>query len=282
MPCLAPASSCACPLTPLEQIFSTLAEYGRLTLTALAQHVRVAPRRLRHAIGLLLEQQLVLRYAPDDRSPSFYSVDWRNAYGLVRQDNIVDLVKDRHGEGAGKLVGNILQLGSACVGDLVRAVENTKGPNHISETNGNSHEHNHSNYFADITSVSQVHAALRALLRSGLLVKVTSRSYVAPTDLQEELEETVKSEQFPDGKVTGPKKQAEFKAAVNNLKRQWRDADSYSDARDLASRGSGVGPNKRLKLNGALTNGHSYGAESDDLGPRLSVHKLRFHQMDNY
>ncbi|WPH04064.1 Hypothetical protein R9X50_00694800 [Acrodontium crateriforme] len=270
MLCLAPASSCACPLTLLEQIFSTLAEYGRLTLQTLAQHMGVAPRRLRHAIGLLLEQQLVLRYAPEDGSPGFYSVDWRNAYGIVRQDNIIDLVKDRHGEGAGKLVGNILQLGSACVGDLVRAVENTKAPNHISETNGNSHEPSHPSYFADITTVSQVHAALRVLLRSGLVVKVTSRSYVAPTDLQEELEDIVKNAQFPDGKISGPKKQAEFKAAVNNLKRQWREADSYSDAKDLASRGSGVGPNKRLKLNGALTNGHAYGAESDDSGPRLS------------
>ncbi|KAI7575686.1 hypothetical protein KC343_g22535, partial [Hortaea werneckii] len=77
------------------------------------------------------------------------------------------------------------------------------------------------------------------------------------SDLQEQIEEMVIVDQFPDRKVTGPKKQAEFKQAVHILKRKWRDDDTYSDLHDGGAKGAVKRPgehfqpsNKRIKLNG--------------------------------
>jgi DNA-directed RNA polymerase III subunit RPC3 len=123
-----------------------------------------------------------------------------------------------------------------------------------------------------IATVSELHNTLRTLLKAGILAKVGLRTYIPPADLQEQIEEAVIVDQFPDGKVTGPKKQAEFKTAVNTLKRKWRAEDAYSDHQDLSSKGVMKRPgdyfnnnNKRPKVNGDLPNGHH------DDGAKLSV-----------
>lgn len=90
-------------------------------------------------------------------------------------------------------------------------------------------------------------------------------------DLQTEMEEQVISEQFPDRKVTGGKKQGEFRSAVNMLKRKWREGDEFSEIRDTTRVGQGA-PNKRAKLNGANTNGAGHGDHGvGDSGVRLPV-----------
>jgi len=250
-------------------------------------------RRLRHTLAALLEQQLVLHYAAEEDTPSYYAINWRAVYGLARFDNIDQLVTDRYGAGAASIVNNIQQLGLARVGDLAEAYNLQVGSqrdsavdtteNHVGEEgtlNGIAKPGGHSAQPPPaVPTTGTFHTIMRRLLQSGILIKVGTRSFIPPPDLQESIEETVIGEQFPDRKVTGPKKQAEFKLAVNNLKRKWRSEDHYSESNDIASKGSFkrpgevFKPNKRAKVNGDLPNGvsHNHTDEDDGSGVRLSV-----------
>lgn len=256
-------------LTASEQIFATLAEHGRLPIPTLAHHSGIPSRRVRTGLANLLEAQLILHFAAEEDAPTFYSVNWRNAYNLARHTNIVELVNERFGERAGHLVGNILQLGHARVGDLAEAYELAPGSKRDSGVDGATHHATDPGMVngaakpsaantSQMTSANEFHGTLRALLRSGILVKVGMRAFMPSSDLQEQIEEMVIVEQFPDRKVTGPKKQAEFKQAVHALKRKWRDDDTYSDLHDGGAKGAIKRPgehfqpsNKRIKLNGA-------------------------------
>ena len=266
-----------------------MAEHGRLTLPALAHHSKVSPTRLRHGLATLIQQHLLLHYTPEEHGPTYYSVDHRNAYFLVRTGRVIELVEERYGEGAGQIVANLLQLGHAKVGDLADAYDLAPGSKrdsgidtgqeHVNGEgiiNGMTNGHVHTtDQHRKITTVSGFHTTLRKLLWSGFLVKVGSRIYQPQSDLQEELEEQVISESFPDRRVTGPKKQMEFKRAVGGLKRKWRETDEYSDLRDVASRGTiryagaQVAPNKRAKMNRGLPNGV---AHYEDLDMEEDVH----------
>ncbi|KAK4542704.1 hypothetical protein LTR36_006276 [Oleoguttula mirabilis] len=275
------------------QLFATLAEHGRLTVHTLAEHAKIPLRRVRTGLADLMEEQLALHFAAEEDAPTYYSVNWRNAYNLARHTNIVDLVNDRHGELAGQMVGNILQLGHARTGDLAEAYDlmpASKRDSGVDAAADHMPENGLGNGIAKASSAKashdmstfEFHSTLRALLRSGVLVKVGMRAYMPPSDLQEQIEETVISDQFPDRKVTGPKKQHDFKVAINALKRKWREDDAYSDLHDAGSRGAIKRPgdhfkseNKRAKVNGGHANGllnegeQSTSKLSDDLVVRV-------------
>lgn len=189
------------------------------------------------------------------------------------------LVEDRYGPGAAKIVRNLIQLGHARIGDLAKSfdledaikrdsgVEGCNGHvNGDAKTNGSG---SGSGRAGTITTLAQFHTTLRTLLRAGFLCKFGKRDFTPAADLQAEIEEVIISEQFPDRKVTGPKKQAEFKTAVNTLKRKWRDAEEFSEYRDLKSSGGGGSSSfaKRAKMNGGLSNGH----DSGDSAAKLPV-----------
>ncbi|KAK3069224.1 RNA polymerase III subunit C82 [Teratosphaeriaceae sp. CCFEE 6253] len=271
-------------LTASEQIFATLAEHGRLTAPTLALLTTIPLRRARTGLASLLEEQLILHHAAEDDAPTFYSVSWRNAYSLARHSNVVALVTDRHGESAGQVVKNILQLGQARVGDLADAYNLSPtskrdsgvdtAANHVMEggmTNGTSKSHAaRPSVNQHVTTANELHSILRTLLRAGVLAKASPRSTMPVSDLQEQLEETVISEQFPDRKVTGPKKSQLFSLAVHDLKRRWREEDAFSEHDGYGSKGSlkrpvhhVTGPNKRVKVNGNLTNGHATNVDEE-------------------
>ncbi|TKA77390.1 hypothetical protein B0A55_03230 [Friedmanniomyces simplex] len=269
------------------QIFTTLAEHGRLTAPTLAAHAKIPLRRAYTGLATLLEEQLVLHHAAEEDAPTFYSVSWRNSYNLVRHANVVALVTERHGEAAGQVVENILQLGHARVGDLADAYNLTwgskrdsgveTGANHVPEAvmvNGVAKSHATSNQH--VTSASELHTILRTLLGAGILVKVGTRTLMPVSDLQEQLQEAVIVDQFPDRKVTGPKKAKEFAAAVNELKRKWQHDDAFSEISDASSRGAikrpgeHFAPKKRAKLNGNLPNGHAINVDCEPSVSKLS------------
>ncbi|KAK3671065.1 RNA polymerase III subunit C82 [Recurvomyces mirabilis] len=259
-------------------IFSTLAHHGRLSLPTLASHAQIPLRRARTGIASLLEEQLVHYIAGEEDSPALYSANLEGAYNLARHMNVVRLVTERHGEAAGQVVKNILQLGNARVGDLAEAYNLrpvSKRDSAISSEHATSNGYHKSkpSPLHHITSASELHNILRTLLQSGILVKVGARAFISASDFKEQIEETVINEQFPDRKVTGPKKQALFAGAVRQLKRKWQSDDAFSEAQDYDSKGTikrpgqhFTAPNKRAKLNNGLTNGHT----DEDSGPKLS------------
>lgn len=185
-------------------------------------------------------------------------------------------------------MANLLQLGHAKVGDLAQAFDLTASKRdsgldacreHLStergaKTNGIDAHHVRKVPDTKINTAGQFHTTLRKLLKAGFLVKLNKRVYTPAADLQYEIEEAVISDRFPDRKVTGPKKQAEFKTAVNSLKRKWRDADEFTD-RDLESKGTirrpGEPPGKRAKINGGLTNGAGHDHFEEENVPKLPV-----------
>ncbi|EME86548.1 uncharacterized protein MYCFIDRAFT_43158, partial [Pseudocercospora fijiensis CIRAD86] len=254
-----------------SQIFLALADNGRLTRWQLQQTTRIPARQLRHALAVLIQQHLLLHNTTEE-GLTFYHVDWRNAYYTLRSNSIISLTRDRYGESAAKIVTSLIQLGHARVGDLAQAFDftsTTKRDSAVDSCNehvncealvNGAHAHAHTGHDSGkITTLGHFHATLRTLLKAGLLKKISKRSYLPAADLEAEIEELVIQDQFPDRKITGPKKQAEFKLAVNTLKRKWRQANDYSDHRDLVSSGSIRRPGnqsaKRVKLNGSLSNG---------------------------
>lgn len=185
-------------------------------------------------------------------------------------------------------MANLLQLGHARVGDLAQAFDLTTTKSnsgddpcreHVTAENGarvNGTDTNHMRKTptTKISTIGQFHGTLRKMLKAGFLAKVNKRIYTPAADLDAEIEEAVISDRFPDRKITGPKKQAEFKSAVNILKRKWRDNDEFTD-RDLESKGTirrpGEPPGKRAKVNGGLTNGAGHDGHIEENGPKLPV-----------
>ncbi|UJO14503.1 DNA-directed RNA polymerase III subunit rpc3 [Fulvia fulva] len=268
-----------------KKIFSTLATKGRLSHIQLQQHTRIPARQMRHALTVLIQQHLIRHHTADDEL-TFYQVDWRNTYYLLRSNRIITLVDDRHGEGAGKIISNLLQLGHARIGDLAQAfdLEPSKRDSGIErcaehmngEVKVNGVDNSHKVQHGKITTVPQFHGTIRRLLKAGFLIKFSPRMYKPSADLQTEAEESVISDSFPDRKITGSKKKNEFETAVRVLKRKWRDADDYNEYRDVDSRGIIHRPGepvKRVRLNGGMTNGGHYSHGDDDLdddnAPRL-------------
>lgn len=264
--------------TIAKQIFSTLASRGRITLSALREHSRIPLSALKTGLAILIHQHLVLYYAPDEDEPTYYQVDWRNAYGSIRSREMISLVKDRSGEAAGQLLAHVIHVGHISVGDLAAEFDlapESKRDSRVdtieSKTNGghavnNSTSHTQRFQACDsLRSENDLHHVLRALLQDGFIVKLTDRTYVPNSDLQEQIRDTLIAEQFTDGKITGPKKQREFQAAANGLKRKWREEDGYSEVRDTEWRSRAKQPdspppssNKRRKPNDDLSNGTSH------------------------
>jgi DNA-directed RNA polymerase III subunit RPC3 len=276
-----------CPLTTAQQIFSILAQKGRQTVFELRrEHPHINLRQMRQALATLLQKHIILYHEIDD-GPTYYHADWRNPARFFRGPLIAALVAERHGEGASKIVSNLLELGHARVGDLAQAFDfapSSKRDSGYESCDGYGNGAGTVNRDAHkmkgdkIVTVGQFHNTLRALLKAGFLVKRGKQAYMPAADLQAQIEAVVISEQFPDGKVNGAKKQAEFQAAVKTLKRKRQEANEYSAARDNDSRGQlkrpGAHSVKRAKLNGGQTNGvhHDNDIDMDDSVPKLPVY----------
>lgn len=286
-----------------KQIFSCLAEHGRQTLPALQQLTRLPLRRLKIALGVLIQQHILHHHHKsrededeDDREPTFFSINWNAAYCLVRNRKIVKLVVDRESEAAGSLICNILQLGHASIGDLTAeydlvppskrdsgidtANQHINKPNHV---NGITNHGKHKTANNKITNASQLHSLTRRLLTKGYLAKVGIRTYMPKADLHEHIKDTVIQTEFPDGKITGSKKAVTYQNAFNYLKRKYDEEDAYRAYRDDSSHGQinrAKSPSqKRVKLNGHTSNGvhhlrDTLAADDADVAPvpMLSVH----------
>lgn len=204
--------------------------------------------RLQIGLSVLIQYHIVL-HSVDDYDRSFFQVDWHSAYVLIRTEKIQRLVGERHGDLAAQIVDQVLQLGLVSVGDLAEEYTHdsaTKQDSTIDETglqevggeqatgihksNGVAHE--------SPISTPQLHETLTTLLEHGFLLKVGPRSFLPATDLQQYMHDTVVSDSFPDGRISGPKKQKEFKIVLNGLKRKWKEEDRFSASRDTVSRGS--------------------------------------------
>lgn len=253
-------------------VFRTLALWGRVNLQTLISNAGLSPRHVKYALSVLIQQHLVLHSSAAGSDPqTFYEVDWNGAYNLMRSGKIISIVQSRFGEAAAQLVSNLLQLGHARVGDLEDAYKFSKNPGHAIDT-----EAEHINGegmpaqrgLKKITTPEQLHSMLCKLLESGFLTRVRPTTFLSAADSHNEADLVVKREQFPDGKVTGPKAKVVYEQALRDLKRKWRDAveDTVTGVKKVPKRINGYGPSaKRIKTNGGAANGvGTYGAEDED------------------
>lgn len=259
-------------------VFKTLAAWGRLNLQTLIHHTQLSGRHVRHGLAVLIQYHLVFHSAENDDN-AFYDVDSNGAYSIMRAGKIIQIVEDRFGQGAGQAVSNLLQFGHARVGDLEDAYrfdpKNSGAVDSAAEHINGEYMTNgvHKPQNKKMTSKAQLHSVLYQLLKAGFVTRVARRTYFTPADASNEAEVIVKREQFPDGKVAGPKASAAFHHAVNTLKRKWRDEADASTAgvKRSASLTNGHGPSaKRQKTNGGAAYGVGrYG--DDEEGVTLEV-----------
>lgn len=273
-----------------------MAEYGRLSLLALRQLSGIPPRRLKVGLTTLIQHHIILHHALDEYEPTEFQVDWHAAYALVRSRKVVDVVRNREGEAAGRIISNILQLGHVSVGDLANEYDlnpeskRDSGVDTVEEymnehglVNGIAKEGKSDSAQSRITTVSKLHETLRRLLAEGFLLKVNDRTFMPMADLESRIKEAVIADKFPDGRITGPKKSKAFQSEFNWLKRKWREDDDYSESRDIGSHGeikysaTSTPGHKRIKSS-ELTNGVNHrnagaNAESDGRDD-LQVHRL--------
>ncbi|KAL1306493.1 hypothetical protein AAFC00_005188 [Neodothiora populina] len=245
------------------QVFKTLSVWGRLDLPTLVRNSELSPKHVRSGLVVLVQAHLVYHCATDADDQAFYDVNWDGAYNIMRAGRIVSIIEDRFGEGAGQAVSNLLQFGHARVGDLEDAYKfdsKTSGAvdsaaEHINGEDMPNGFHRPQN--RKITTRAQLHSVLHQLLKSGFIARVDRRTFLAPADASNEAAAIVKREQFPDGKVTGPKASAAFAQAMTSLKRKWRDEADNTTAgvkRSAATNGNGPAA-KRRRTNGGMANG---------------------------
>lgn len=250
-------------LNASQQVFGTLAKWGRIQLRTLIQHSDLSAKQVYHGLTVLIQQHLVLHQTPA-AVPSFYQVDWDGAYNLVRSGKIVSTVEARLGLKAASVLSSLLQLGHARVSDLEDAFRFDKGKSGQTSLPNGTHptlDANDDDEFESgkISSKEELHNVLWQLLQARFIAKVHPRSYLSPEDKQNELEETVREEDFGGGKTSGPKAKLAFNNAVILRKRKWQD-DEQDVSKSVQHR------TKRPKTNGHTTNGtRTGGADGDEV-----------------
>lgn len=255
------------------EVFSILSTNGRSTRARIQQISGLPGRQLKITLACMTQLHILLHQTTDDEQ-TFYQIDWRSTYALIRSSRIIALAEERYGESAGKITAYLLQLGHARIQDLAEVLDLPAGPSKHENASESRNDFasglgQNKDSRSRISTLGQLHSVVREMLRAGFLVKIGKQSYVPAADLQAEIEEIVISENFPDRKIGGPKKQREFSNAVRSLKRRRRIAEEFTESRDVQSSGvNGRGP-KRSRLNNGL--GHiSEGGREED-GSKLSV-----------
>ncbi|KAI9652320.1 MAG: RNA polymerase III subunit C82 [Alyxoria varia] len=104
--------------TLIARIFTAIRENGRISTTGLCWDTLLPLRTIKHALAVLVQQDLVRYDQPDNTGTTFYDVDVVSAYNLIRAGKNVKLIENRYGERAGDLIFNIQYYGLG-VNDLV-------------------------------------------------------------------------------------------------------------------------------------------------------------------
>lgn len=230
---------------------------------------------------MLIQQQLVLWYDPDNIGQAFYEANLENSYLLARSGKYIQLLKDRFEDFTSELISNVIILGHVRVGDLTRTYFpsiDERGPvseivasdrpsqisdEHLVKPNGDTGKAVH--------TVNELYSAISDLLGAGLLCLVHEWYFRSAADNIAEAEHVVPR----DGSIKSKKQQeatweldvqqklenwkygskADIKALAQSLQRKKRTFDGDLD--DL--------PTKKRKLAGPRANGSHQIASDQEL-----------------
>ncbi|KAJ5655645.1 RNA polymerase III Rpc82 C -terminal [Penicillium longicatenatum] len=188
------------------RIFSTLQRYERLSLPRLKFYSRLTDRQLRHGLTAMIQHHLVYYFTSLEDNHTYYESNPHAAYYLVRSGKILNLVEDRLGEYAARVMEAILFLGHASVSHLETLPElqtlTPVVPNGI--TNGNEESQEDDMEVEDQTGETNgghtserqpapFHATIKALASHGYLMRVRDAHFQSPSDNLLEAQRTVSS-----------------------------------------------------------------------------------------
>ncbi|KAI9803935.1 MAG: RNA polymerase III subunit C82 [Piccolia ochrophora] len=252
-----------------SRVFKVLLRQGRLALPALAQHSKLPIRQLKHGLAVLIQQHLVLHYTSHNDENTHYEADWQSAYTMVRYGKIIELMQQRFGDDAGKLVSNLLLQGHARIEDLAKAYMEATGRNrHGSSadaptTNGETHGSNATAETVDSpapvqgklasTVTSDMHRTLLKLLNAGFVKEVQEIQFHSFADNYNTAAQELRRAGLVGG-TKGTKADLAFQEEARVKLKRWRDGDDEDQLNDISRPRSVDSPapsrgTKRLKTN---------------------------------
>lgn len=171
-----------------QRIYGILQRYDRLNLARLKAHSRLPDRQLQHGLAAMIQQHLVFHYTSFDDGVTYYEANQQAAYYLLRSGKILELIEDRLGEYAAKVMSTIIYLGHAQVSDLEVIPElGQSGSN--GEVNGTGN--GTANGIGDRTG--ELHATLKTLAAHGYIHRVRDAHFQSYTDTALDAERVVQS-----------------------------------------------------------------------------------------
>ncbi|KAL8670097.1 MAG: hypothetical protein Q9168_005342 [Polycauliona sp. 1 TL-2023] len=212
-----------------SQVFHALAFNGRLSFSGLVHHSRFSPTEVKHSLSVLIQQQLVSWYDPDNVGQAFYEVNLENSYVLARWGKYIQLLKHRFGDFAGDLISDVIILGHVRIGDLTRTYfpsDNERGPLSeivASDRSTQSSDEQLAKVGGDtgkaVHTADELHSAIGDLLGAGILCHVHESYFRSAADNVAEAEHAVPR----DGSMKSKKQQeATWELNVQQKLEDWR------------------------------------------------------------
>jgi len=251
-------------------------------------HTSLAPRQIRHALAVLLQQHLAFWYTAY-QGTTFYEANWTSAYALVRSGKLTKAVEDRLGPIAGELLTSLLLSGHARVADLAQAYSGDSHSTHIEPGNprhvpNGDLPNGKSKYLPNgqVSSAESFQPALTALVRAGLVATVHESHFRSEADNRAEAEILVKNWDKFRGDLKGPQK-LEYAVAVDKKLLDWKFTNKAATKVLTIEPAAQHSNNKKRKLGEAndRTDTPEKRRRSDITGGGKSVHLDHYEQVCN-
>lgn len=250
-------------------VFSYLLHHGRQSLPKIAHKTHLSPRQVRHGLAVLIQQHLIFHFTSLDDGVTYYEADWKNAYAIVRSGKIIQLVDDRLGEYAAKIMSAILYLGHVKVSDLEKMYHLispvAKAPGKGSKANGVNGIHANRDGVEDDaqledaeiqaepdveedfaqangeddddgSAISQLHSALRQLASYGYIFRVRDAHFHSPADNFQSAARQAKASSSVQG-LKGKKLEDAIKENAEALVNEWTNGSISGVRINAAPRG---------------------------------------------
>ncbi|PGH18845.1 DNA-directed RNA polymerase III subunit rpc3 [Helicocarpus griseus UAMH5409] len=269
-------------------IFSYLLYHGRQPLPRIVNNTHLGVRQVKNGLAVLIQQHLIYHHTSIDDGITYYEANWRAAYYLVRSGRILQLVEEKLGDFAAKILSIILFLGHAKISYLETLPElrpqSRQKAGQGTATNGLNGVHHDEEDEEDIDEEppeglengvdgehdeavsSQLHPTLRSLAACGYIMRVREAHLQIPSDLVDDAETRANSQSHIRA-LKGKKLQDAVDAEVEKFIKEQTNGTIFQGplggafprgTKRRAGNSSAGSSNKRLKLE------HVEGHEDED------------------
>ncbi|KAI5302130.1 RNA polymerase III subunit C82, partial [Ascosphaera pollenicola] len=252
-------------------IFSYLFNHGRQPIPRIVRGTRLTGKQVRHGLAVLVQQHLVYHTTTLDDGNTYYEANWKNAYYLVRSGRALQLVRERLGEYAMRVMETLLYLGHAKISYLetveelmvMPPKEGSRKKRKLGNTGDGEDELEVEGIDGDAEgeddhdSVAPLHPTLQALASHGFILRVRDAHFQSPGDLRDSAEQSLRARS--DIRALRGKRQEEaILTGIENLVRERTDGHIKAGVPDLRAEARN---RKRKAANAAADTGK--GAEED-------------------